>query len=168
MGKVACVRVGATQRDFEFISLDSVSVKAQPGNDEGTDAKRSGLQSGGSPCRRLKKAIRKARNRRRTQTSPRPICRPTRRRKARASPPAARSRKRPDVGARAQDHLTHEPTKHFLLTFRSRSRIHRDVWALRSTADRHISLYCPGLFDTLLFRANAPPFDCVFGGRLPR
>jgi hypothetical protein len=79
------------------ISLDSVSVKAQPENNRDTNAKRSGFQSGGSPCRRLRKAIRKIRNRRRTKTSLRPMCRPTRRRKARASRPAARSRKRPDA-----------------------------------------------------------------------
>src|SRR5260370_36405159 len=79
------------------ISLDSVSAKAQPRSNRDTNAKRSGFQSGGSPCRRLKKAIRKIRNRRRTKPSLRPMCRPTRRRKARASRPAARSRKRPDA-----------------------------------------------------------------------
>ena len=79
------------------ISLDSVSVKAQPKNNRDTNAKRLGFQSGGSPCRRLKKAIRKIRNRRRTKPRLRPMCRPTRRRKARASRPAARSRKRPDT-----------------------------------------------------------------------
>jgi hypothetical protein len=80
------------------ISLDSVPVKAQPKNDRDTIAKRSGIQLGGSPCRKLKKAIRKIRNRRRTKASLRPMCRPTKRRKARASRPAARSRKRPDAG----------------------------------------------------------------------
>ena len=79
------------------ILLDSVSVKAHPKNNRDTNAKRSGFQSGESLCRRLKKAIRKIRNRRRTKTSLRPMCRPTRRRKARASPPAVRSRKRPDA-----------------------------------------------------------------------
>jgi hypothetical protein len=69
------------------ISLDSVSVKAQP-------KKRSGFQLGGSRCPRLKKAIRKIRNRKRTRASLRPMCRPTGRRKTRASRPAAPSLKR--------------------------------------------------------------------------
>jgi hypothetical protein len=84
-------------RTASVISLDSVPVMAQPENNRDTNAKRSVFQSGGSPCRRLKNAIRKIRNRRRTKTSLRPMCRPTRRRKARASRPAARSRKRPDA-----------------------------------------------------------------------
>src|SRR6202040_3279099 len=69
----------------------------KPENNRITNAKRSGIQSGGTTCRRLKKAIRKIRNRRRTKTSLRPTCRTTRRRKARASRPAAHSRKRPDA-----------------------------------------------------------------------
>src|SRR3974377_1736398 len=77
------------------ISLDSVSAKAQPKNNRDENTRRSGVQLGGSPCRRLKKAIRKIRNRRQTKTGPR-MCRPTRRRKARASQPA-RSRKRLDA-----------------------------------------------------------------------
>src|SRR4029077_5046055 len=54
-------------------------------------------QTGGSPCRRLKKEIRKKRNRKRTRTSLRPMCRLTRRRKARASRPSTRSRERPEA-----------------------------------------------------------------------
>src|SRR5258705_4334151 len=88
------LHASARARDFDTFlctvsanSLDSVPVKAQPKNN----------LSGGSPCRRLKKEIRKVRNRRRTKTSPRPLCRPTRWRKARANRSAARSRKRPDA-----------------------------------------------------------------------
>jgi len=72
-------------------------LETQPKNNRGTNAEPSGFQSGGSPCRRLKKATRKKRNRRQTKTSLRPMCRPTRRRKVRASRPAARSRKKPDA-----------------------------------------------------------------------
>ena len=54
-------------------------------------------QTGGPPCRRLKKEIRKKRNRRRTRTSLRPMCRLTRRHKARASRPSTRSRERPEA-----------------------------------------------------------------------
>src|SRR3974390_2835470 len=77
------------------MSLDSVAAKVQPKNNRDANTRRSGFQLGGSPCRRLKKAIRKIRNRRQTKTGPR-MCRPTRRRKARASQPA-RSRKRLDA-----------------------------------------------------------------------
>jgi hypothetical protein len=76
--------------------LDSFAVKAQPKNNHDANTKRSCFQLGGSPCRRLKKAIRKIRNRRQTKTRLR-MCRPTRRRKARASQPAARSRKSLDA-----------------------------------------------------------------------
>jgi len=54
-------------------------------------------QTGGPPCRRLKKEIRKKRNQRRTRTSLRPMCRLTRRHKARASRPSTRSRERPEA-----------------------------------------------------------------------
>ena len=76
------------------ISLDSVSVKAQPKNNRDANAMRSGFQLGGSRCPRLKKVIRKIRNRKRTRASPRPMCRPTGRRKTRASRSAAPSLKR--------------------------------------------------------------------------
>jgi len=59
-------------------------------------------QTGGPPCRRLKKEIRKKRNRRRTRTSLRPMCRHTRRHKARASRPSTRSRERPETVARSR------------------------------------------------------------------
>ena len=76
------------------ISLDSISVKAQPKNNRDTNAMRSGFQLGGSRCPRLKKAIRKIRNRKRTRVSLRTMCLPTGRRKTRASRPAAPSLKR--------------------------------------------------------------------------
>src|SRR6476646_10023799 len=59
-------------------------------------------QTGGSPCRRVKKEIRKKRNRKRTRTSLRPMCRLTRRRKARASRPSTRSREKPDASGLIQ------------------------------------------------------------------
>jgi hypothetical protein len=77
------------------ISLDSLSVKAQP-----KTSKHQGnaicLQFRGSQCQRLKKAIRKIRSRRRTQASLRPPP-PTRSRKPKASRLVARSRKRPNA-----------------------------------------------------------------------
>src|SRR5271154_6313901 len=79
------------------ISLDSVPVKAQPRSNSRHQRKRSGFQPGGSSCRRLKKAIRKIRNRRRTKTGLSRMYRRTRRRKAKASRAAVRSRKRPDA-----------------------------------------------------------------------
>ena len=54
-------------------------------------------QTGGPPCRRLKEEIRKKRNQRRTRTSLRPMCRLTRRHKARASRSSTRSRERPEA-----------------------------------------------------------------------
>src|SRR3974390_1373484 len=92
------------------ISLDSVSAKAQPKNNRDANTRRSGFQLGGSPCRRLKKAIRKIRNRRQTKTGPR-MCRPTRRRKARASQPA-RSRKRLDAKFGRKQDLCVPKTSH--------------------------------------------------------
>ena len=81
------------------ISLDSVSLKAQPRDNQDTSAKRSSFQSGGSPCRRLKKAIRRTRSRRQTRASRGPLYRPTGRRRATESRPAARSQeKRSDAG----------------------------------------------------------------------
>jgi hypothetical protein len=99
MAPVACPSCSVAAYETASVRnlLDSVSVKAQPKNSRDTNAKHSGFQSGGSPCRSLKKAIGKIRNRRRTKTSPRPMCRPTRRRKVWASRRAARSRKRPDA-----------------------------------------------------------------------
>jgi len=57
-------------------------------------------QTGGSPCRRLKKEIRKERNRRRTRTSLRPN-------KSRPSRPSTRSRERPE--ARGRSRVVPEP-----------------------------------------------------------
>ena len=87
----------ALSNDRMFLAAASVSVKAQPKNNRDTNAERLGFRSGGSPCRSLKKATREIRSRRRTKPSLTPMYRPTRRRKARASRPAARSRKRPDA-----------------------------------------------------------------------
>src|ERR1700729_3799821 len=83
-------------------ALDSAPLKAQPKNER--DARASVRASTrGFPCRRLKKAIRKIRNRRRIKIGQR-VCRRTRRRKVRESRPATGSEKSPDpVGARDND-----------------------------------------------------------------
>src|ERR1700722_3669960 len=80
------------------ISLDSVPAKAQPKNKR--DARRGvrAFKLRGLPCRRVKKAIRKIRNRRPTKIGLR-ACRHTSRRKTRQSRPAAGSEKRPDAKA---------------------------------------------------------------------
>jgi hypothetical protein len=55
--------------------------------------------NGGSPCQKLKREIRRKRNRRRTRISLNPMCRRTRRHKARASRPLIHSRERPEAKA---------------------------------------------------------------------
>jgi hypothetical protein len=76
------------------ISLDSHPVKAQAKINETPERVRA-LNQEDRYVRRFKKTIRKIRNRRRTKIGLR-VCRPTRRRKARESRPAAGSEKRPD------------------------------------------------------------------------
>ena len=162
MGPVACPETasGGWQLDppsgctVSRNSLDSVSVKAQPKNNRDTNAKRSGFQSGGSPCRRLKKAIREIRNRRQTKPRLRPMCRPTRRRKARASRPAARSRKRPDArfGLEQTDQARlsagcivsgQHSRLEWLQVPRSSSIRHRGSYSLQAAARTYSSTYSP-------------------------
>ncbi len=62
------------------------------------DRHQSNQQPGGSSCRKVRREIRKKRNRRQTRSSLRSVYRPTNWRKARASRSAILSRKRPDSG----------------------------------------------------------------------
>src|ERR1700731_2608668 len=78
-------------------------------------------QTGGSPCRRLKKEIRKKRNRKRTRTSLRPMCRLTRRRKARASRLSTRSRERPEARFGCKGRVRGSPRTRLALTSSGRA-----------------------------------------------
>jgi hypothetical protein len=68
-----------------------------------------------------KKEIRKKRNRKRTRTSLRPMCRLTRRRKARASRPSTRSRERPEARFGCKGRVRGSPRTRLALTSSGRA-----------------------------------------------